>query len=170
MVFGKELKMINNYMNFIAQAYYPNQSIAEVGDILEKAIISGDPVFIVVASLVISSPFIMLVSWVIYNHFKSIKEKDNIVQNIHESTRIELINLQKEKEKAIVDLFEQLKDVSYEVMVSMKDSSVALEKVFDQSDVHYRELKEKLEKTSERFEKQIHEIEKNIKEYIKDRL
>lgn len=169
-MFGKELKMINNYMNFIAQTYHPNQTISDVGDALEKAIISGDPVFIVVASLVIASPFIMLVSWVIYNHFKTVKEKDDIVQNIHESTRIELINFQKEKEKAIVDLFEQLKDVSYEVMVSMKDSSLTLEKVFDQSDIHHRELKEKLEKTSERFEKQIHEIEKNIKEYIKDRL
>jgi len=162
--------MINNYMNFIAQTHYTNQTITEVGEALESAIASGDPVFIILASVVISMPFILLVSWIIYNHFKTVKEKDLVIKNIHERTRSELIDIQKQKEMAIIDLFNQLKEVSYDVMVSMKDSSKALEKVFDQSDIHYRELKEKLEKTSERFEKQIHEIEKNIKEYIKDRL
>ena len=157
-------------MNFIAQTHYTNQTITEVGEALESAIASGDPVFIILASVVISMPFILLVSWIIYNHFKTVKEKDLVIKNIHERTRSELIDIQKQKEMAIIDLFNQLKEVSYDVMVSMKDSSKALEKVFDQSDIHYRELKEKLEKTSERFEKQIHEIEKNIKEYIKDRL
>jgi ABC-type Na+ efflux pump permease subunit len=157
-------------MNFIAQTHYTNQTITEVGEALESAIASGDPVFIILASVVISMPFILLVSWIIYNHFKTAKEKDLIIKNIHERTRSELIDIQKQKEMAIIDLFNQLKEVSYDVMASMKDSSKALEKVFDQSDIHYRELKEKLEKTNERFEKQIHEIEKNIKEYIKDRL
>ena len=158
-------------MDFLANKtnYYPDGAIREIGDALESAIISGDPVFIILASTIISLPFVVLASWVIFQHFRVMKDKDKIVSDTHTATREELVGLHKEKEEAIIELFSQLKDVSYEVMLSMEHSTKALEKVFDRSDVHYKEMKIKLEKISERFETQIGNIEKNLKDYIRDR-
>lgn len=158
-------------MVFLANTnkYYPEGAITELGDALESAIHSGDPVFIILASTIISLPFVILASWVIYQHFKVMKVKDRSVIETHSATREEIVSVHKEKEAAIIDLFSQLKDVSYEVMLSMEHSTKALEKVFDRSDIHYKEMKIKLEKISERFETQIGNIEKNLKEYIRDR-
>ncbi len=157
-------------MKYIAQATSNySDGVTAIGDALERASSHSDTVFIVLASIVIAIPFIGLSSWVIYNHFKIVSEKDKLVERNNTQTREEISRVHKEKENTIIELYEQLKNISYEVMKSIEDSSKTLENVFDQSDVHYREIKNKLEKTAERFEQQIQTVERNIKEYVKER-
>ncbi len=157
-------------MKYLSQVK-PNygDSVTAIGEALEKASSHSDTVFIILASVIIAIPFICLSSWVIYNHFKTVNEKDKIVERNHNMTREEITKIHKEKEDAILDFFDQLKEISYEVMTSMQDSTTALERVFDRSDIHYKEIKAKLEKTAEKFEQQIQTVERNIKEYVKER-